>query len=153
MPFVVTEGDLFSALCGHCDACVCLAVRTKTVCVAMVHGDSMDISAVLSTCHGVVDAFYPGIHGAAAIADTIFGDHNPGGKLPFTMCEAVFAALISFLCSPPPLFFAPSPNRPLCSTLFPQSLLARDTLCPRFTFAPAIWRAASRGREHARLVV
>ena len=51
---------------------------------------SMDISAVMSTCHGVIDAFYPGIHGAAAIAETIFGDHNPGGKLPFTMCEDEF---------------------------------------------------------------
>ena len=45
----------------------------------MVHGGSMDIARVLNASHGVIDASYPGVHGAQAIADVIFGDHNPGG--------------------------------------------------------------------------
>ena len=75
-------------------AAVAEAVGQKVPLIAvLVHGSSMDISTVLSKCHGVIDAFYPGIHGAAAIAETIFGDNNPGGKLPFTMCEDGFGLL------------------------------------------------------------
>jgi beta-glucosidase len=32
----------------------------------------------------VVDAFYPGPHGAAAIADCLFGVFSPSGRLPVT---------------------------------------------------------------------
>ena len=32
----------------------------------------------------ILEAFMPGVHGAQAIADTLFGDNNPGGKVgPF----------------------------------------------------------------------
>lgn len=50
----------------------------------LVHGSSLDISTVLNHSHAVVDAFYPGIYGARAIADTLFGLATPGGKLPWT---------------------------------------------------------------------
>jgi beta-glucosidase len=61
-------------------------VRTLKVPVVavMVHGGSMDIGAVLQHTHAVVDASYPGVHGAQAIAEVLFGDYNPGGKTPYT---------------------------------------------------------------------
>lgn len=34
---------------------------------------------------GIIHAFYPGMEGGTAIARTLFGDVNPGGKLPFTV--------------------------------------------------------------------
>lgn len=33
----------------------------------------------------VLEAFYPSVQGAQAITDAIFGDYNPGGKLPYTI--------------------------------------------------------------------
>lgn len=37
-----------------------------------------DVSAIIM-------AYYPGMEGGTAIAKTIFGDNNPGGKLPFVL--------------------------------------------------------------------
>ena len=31
--------------------------------------------------------FYPGVRGAAATANLLFGDANPGGKLPFAIAK------------------------------------------------------------------
>ena len=33
---------------------------------------------------GIIEAFYPGALGGMAIADVIFGDYNPGGRMPVT---------------------------------------------------------------------
>ena len=38
----------------------------------------------IDTIAGVVEAWYPGIRGAQAIANLLFGDINPSGKLPLT---------------------------------------------------------------------
>ena len=37
----------------------------------------------------VLDAWYPGEEGARATAETLFGDSNPGGKLPITFPKTV----------------------------------------------------------------
>ena len=50
----------------------------------LVHGSSLDISTILNYSHAVVDTFYPGIYGARALAETLFGLAIPGGKLPWT---------------------------------------------------------------------
>jgi beta-glucosidase len=37
--------------------------------------------------NGIIHAFYPGMEGGTAIAKVLFGDVNPGGKLPFTVAK------------------------------------------------------------------
>ena len=36
----------------------------------------------------IVEAWYPGEEGGTALADVLFGDYNPGGKLPYTDYES-----------------------------------------------------------------
>ena len=50
---------------------------------------------MLSRCHAVLDAFYPGMFGARAIAETLFGDNNPSGKLPYTYYRANYTQRLS----------------------------------------------------------
>jgi len=56
----------------------------KPVVLVLIEGRPRIISRIADKVDGIVMAYLPGIEGGPAIADVIFGDHNPGGKLPFT---------------------------------------------------------------------
>jgi beta-glucosidase len=59
------------------------ATGTPTVLV-LVQGRPRVISAVADTAAAIVMAYQPGMEGAEAIAEVLFGEHNPAGRLPFT---------------------------------------------------------------------
>jgi len=59
------------------------ATGTPTVLV-MVTGRPRVIRDVADAARGIVMAYWPGMHGGEALAEVLFGDFNPGGKLPFT---------------------------------------------------------------------
>jgi beta-glucosidase len=56
----------------------------KPVILVMVQGRPRVISRIADKVDGIVMAYNPGNEGGRAIADVLFGDHNPDGKLPIT---------------------------------------------------------------------
>jgi beta-glucosidase len=56
----------------------------KPVVLVMVEGRPRVISRIADKVSGILLALNPSNEGGRAIADVIFGDYNPNGKLPFT---------------------------------------------------------------------
>jgi len=63
-------------------------VNPKTI-VVLVAGSSMAINWIDRHIPAIVDAWYPGEQGGTAIADVLFGDYNPSGKLPLTFYNSI----------------------------------------------------------------
>ncbi|MDR1584477.1 MAG: glycoside hydrolase family 3 C-terminal domain-containing protein [Prevotellaceae bacterium] len=59
------------------------ASGTKTV-VVLQNGSMIDIRRWIDKVDAVLEAWYSGEQGGTAIAETLFGDVNPGGRLPVT---------------------------------------------------------------------
>ena len=53
----------------------------------LIGGSAIIVEEWKDKVNGIIHAFYPGMEGGRAIAKTIFGDNNPGGKLPFTVAR------------------------------------------------------------------
>jgi len=56
----------------------------KPVVLVLVEGRPRIINALVEGAKGILMAYNPSNEGGTAIADVLFGDYNPGGKLPFT---------------------------------------------------------------------
>ena len=51
----------------------------------MQHGRPNSINYVAENVPAILEGWYLGQEGGTAVADVIFGDYNPGGKLPITV--------------------------------------------------------------------
>jgi beta-glucosidase len=51
----------------------------------LIGGSAILVEEWKDRVNGILHAFYPGMEGGTAIAKTLFGAVNPGGKLPFTV--------------------------------------------------------------------
>jgi beta-glucosidase len=60
-----------------------VASTGKRVVVVLVGGSAITMPW-LERVDGVIDVWYPGEAGGTAVADVLWGDENPGGKLPIT---------------------------------------------------------------------
>ncbi|MGV8094055.1 MAG: glycoside hydrolase family 3 C-terminal domain-containing protein [Mangrovibacterium sp.] len=60
----------------------------KTI-VVLVAGSSMTINWIQDHIPGIINAWYPGEQGGKAIAEVLFGDYNPAGRLPLTWYNSI----------------------------------------------------------------
>ena len=65
-----------------------VATGTPTVLLVM-NGRPLDLRWAAEHVPAILDIWYPGTSGGAAVADLVFGDVAPGGKLPFSWPRTV----------------------------------------------------------------
>ena len=61
----------------------------KKVIFVNCSGSAIALVPETSTCQAIMQAWYPGERGGDAVADVLFGDYNPSGKLPVTFYRSV----------------------------------------------------------------
>ncbi|MFI5210474.1 MAG: glycoside hydrolase family 3 C-terminal domain-containing protein, partial [Gemmatimonadales bacterium] len=89
----IEEGEFrdraFLGLPGHQEELIRAVARTGTpVTVVLIGGSAITMASWLDSVAAVLDAWYPGEEGGPAIADVLFGDYNPAGRLPITFPRA-----------------------------------------------------------------
>ncbi|MBI4232649.1 glycoside hydrolase family 3 C-terminal domain-containing protein [Candidatus Peregrinibacteria bacterium] len=61
----------------------------KPTIVVLVAGSSVTMTDWLSKTKAILETWYPGEEGGNAIADVLFGDYNPGGKIVITFPQYI----------------------------------------------------------------
>jgi beta-glucosidase len=59
-----------------------IAATNKNTIVVMTSGGSVDMNAWLDRVPALIEAWYPGQEGGTALAEILYGDVNPSGRLP-----------------------------------------------------------------------
>ncbi|HZL12439.1 MAG TPA: glycoside hydrolase family 3 C-terminal domain-containing protein [Prolixibacteraceae bacterium] len=72
----------------------------KPVILVVISGRPLTINWPVKYIPGIIQAFYPGAKGGRAIADVLFGDYNPGGKLTVTIPKTVGQIPFNFPSKP-----------------------------------------------------
>ena len=85
------KGDRDSLdLLGNQDELVKAVLATgKPVVVFLQHGRPNSINYIAEHVPAILEGWYLGQEGGTAVADVLFGDYNPGGKLPITVPRSV----------------------------------------------------------------
>lgn len=61
-----------------------VAATGKPMVVILVGGSAITMNNWLKNASAILDVWYPGEDGGSAVADVLFGDYNPAGRLPIT---------------------------------------------------------------------
>lgn len=61
----------------------------KPIVLILINGRPLTVNWANKYIPSIIEAWFPGLDGGNAIAETLFGDYNPGGKLPVTFPKSV----------------------------------------------------------------
>ncbi len=85
----IEEGEFrdraYLGLPGHQEELIKAVAGTgKPVVVLIVGGSAVTMTNWMDEVPAILDVWYPGDEGGNAVADVLFGDYNPAGRLPIT---------------------------------------------------------------------
>ena len=83
------DRDSLDLLGNQDDLAKAIVETGKPVIVLLLHGRPNSINYVAEHVPAILDGWYLGQEGGTAVADILFGDANPGGKLPITVPRSV----------------------------------------------------------------
>ena len=66
-----------------------VAATGKPVAVVLTNGSALAVNWINQHANAVLEAWYPGEEGGAAVAETLSGKNNPAGRLPITFYTGV----------------------------------------------------------------
>ncbi len=66
-----------------------VAATGKPLVVVLTNGSALAVSWAQAHANAILDAWYPGEEGGAAVAETLSGKNNPAGRLPVTFYKDV----------------------------------------------------------------
>ena len=72
----------------------------KPVIVVLLNGRPMSINWVNKYVPGIIEGWFPGAQGGTAVAEVLFGDYNPSGKLTMTFPKTVGQIPFNFPSKP-----------------------------------------------------
>ncbi|MGK6320546.1 glycoside hydrolase family 3 N-terminal domain-containing protein [Sphingomonas sp. DT-204] len=133
LDLVGQQQDLFDAL----------KALGKPITVVMLNGRPLSIQRVAEQANAIIEGWYLGEQGGNALADALFGDVNPGGKLPVSIPRSVGQLPMFYNYKPTAhrgyLF---SPNTPLFPFGYGLSYTSFEIGTPRLS-SPTIARDGS----------
>jgi beta-glucosidase len=90
-PGVLSRGDRTEiGLPGEQEALLKAVVETGTpVALVLLNGSALAVTWADAHVPAILEAWYPGEAGGRAVAEVLFGDYNPGGRLPVTFYRSV----------------------------------------------------------------
>lgn len=74
-----TQSDLMEAM----------KATGKPVVLVLINGSALSVNYAVEKMDAILTAGYPGQEGGNAVADVLFGDYNPAGRLPVTYYKSV----------------------------------------------------------------
>lgn len=61
----------------------------KPIILVLIKGRPLLLEGIIQEVDAIIDAWYPGMEGGNALADILFGDYNPGGRLSISIPRSV----------------------------------------------------------------
>ncbi len=108
-----------------------VAAVGKPVILVLSAGSAIDLSWAEEHVDAIIDSWYPGARGGKAVAEAIFGEYSPSGKLPVTFYQAPEISPVFRLFHCPPDL--PPFKIEIFKFLLILTSLCRETICCSLT--------------------